>query len=314
MKNFNKSIAVFALTILAITTCFAGGVKNEYKTDAATGARYLYIKHDIKGAKPVMGDIAFVRIAYKRADDSLLFDSHANGRTDSTSIIPLSLQSTFRGSLEAGITLMAAGDSASFLISADSIYLKAFKLKAIPAYVKPGTDLKFYIKLVRFETVSQMKDEQYALIEKHKEDGKKMQAAEAVQINKYLADKNIKVKPWILDSLYIIQRIGTIGKPINEGDTIEIKYTGMFLDGTVFDQSDKGDGGKGTYKFQYKHNAQLIRGWLEVLPTLHEGEKVRFLLPSNVAYGANGAGKDIKPYTPLLFEIEVVRVISPLDK
>ncbi len=314
MKNLKNLTSVFILAILGITTCFAGGAKNEYKTDATTGVRYLYIKHDVKGAKPVMGDIAFVRIVYKRADDSLLFDSHAGGRTDSTSIIPLSLQSTFRGSLESGISLMAAGDSASFLISADSIYLKAFKLKAIPAYVKSGTDLKFYIKLVRFETISQMKDEQYALIEKHKEDGKKMQAAEGAEITKYLADKNIKVKPWVLDSLYIIQRTGTIGKPVNEGDTLEVKYTGMFLDGTVFDQSDKGDGGKGTYKFLYKHNAQLIRGWLEVLPTMHQGEKVRFLLPSNVAYGASGIGKDIKPYTPLLFEIEVIRVISPLDK
>lgn len=313
MNHFGKVFSLLIVSILLAFNCKAGDEKNEYKTDLATGVKYLYIKHDAQAAKPVITDIAYVRIVYKRDDDSLLFDSHA-GKTDSTSIIPLSLQKSFRGSLEDAITLMASGDSASFLISTDSIYLKAFKLKEIPPFVKAHSYLKFYIKLVRFETLNQMKDEQYALLGKHKADAKKSQAAEAASIQKYLANNDLKIKPLILDSLYILQRTGTIGKEINDGDTIEIKYTGMLLDGTIFDQSDKGDGGKGTYKFQYKHNAQLIRGWIEVLATMHEGEKVRFLLPSSVGYGPSSAGKDIKPYSTLLFEIEVVKVISPFDK
>lgn len=308
------STGVFLLALLSAFNCSAGGVKNEYKTDPNTGVRYLYIKHNEKGARPVIGDIAYVRIVYKRDDDSLLFDSHAGTRTDSTSIIPLSLQNAFRGSLESGITLMAAGDSAGFLISADSIYLKAFKLKAIPKYIKQGSDLKFYIKLVRFETFSQMKDEQYALMERRREESTKMQAAEGASITKYLADKKIKVKPLVLDSLYILERIGGNGKVVNEGDSVVVKYTGMLLDGTVFDQSDKGDGGKGTIKFQYKRNAQIIRGWIEVIGMMQEGEKMRVLIPSNLAYGSKGQGKDIKPYSPLLFEVEMVKVISPLDK
>ncbi len=315
MNYFTKFSLLGVFTILVAFNCTAGGgAKNEYKTDPATGIKYMFLKHDAKAAKPAMGDIAFVRIVYKRDDDSILFDSHAGGRTDSTSIIPLSLQKSFHGSLEQGISLMAVGDSASFLINADSIYLKAFKLKAIPPFVKSGTNLKFYIKLTKFETVKEMKDDQYALIEKRRVEAKNMQTAEGKAIQKYLTDNNIKTKPWILDSLYILQRTGTLGKQINDGDSIEVKYTGMLLDGTVFDQSDKGDGGKGTFKFQYKRNAQLIRGWLEVIATMHEGEKVRILLPSCVAYGPNAMGKDIKPYSPLLFEIEVVKVTSPLDK
>ncbi|HTB30512.1 MAG TPA: FKBP-type peptidyl-prolyl cis-trans isomerase [Bacteroidia bacterium] len=315
MKFFAKGSAIFVFTLFLVSYGFAGGVKNEYKTDPVTGVKYILIKHDSKGATPKMGDIAFVRIMYKRSDDSVLFNSHAGNRNDSTSIIPLSLKSSFHGSLEDGITLMAAGDSASFLLNADSVYLKAFKLKVLPMFIKPGSNLKFYIKLVKFETLQQMKDDQLAMIEKRKVEAKRMQSTEGAVIEKYLADNKINVKPLILDSLYILERSGkATGKSINDGDSVEIKYTGMLLDGTIFDQSDKGDGGKGTYKFLYKHNAQLIRGWLEVLPTMHEGEKVRFLLPSGVAYGPNAAGKDIKPYSPLLFEIEVLKIISPLDK
>jgi FKBP-type peptidyl-prolyl cis-trans isomerase FkpA len=313
--RYLKVLSVLLFVSFGALNCTAGGgVKSEYKVDPATGLKYMYIKHDIKGAKPKMGDIAYVRIVYKRDDDSLLFDSHSGGRTDSTSIIPLSLQSSFKGSLEDGIAMMAAGDSASFLISADSIYLKAFRLKVFPSFVRPGSSLKFYIKLVRFQTLQQLKDEQYAIVEKRRTEMKNMQTAEGMSISKYLKDNNIKVKPVQIDSLYIIERTGTLGKSVNEGDSVEVRYKGMLLDGTIFDQSDRGDGSKGTFKLQYKHNAQIVRGWIEVLGTMHEGEKVKILLPSSMAYGPYAAGKDIKPFTPLLFELEVVKVTSPFDK
>jgi FKBP-type peptidyl-prolyl cis-trans isomerase len=291
-----------------------GDVKNTYKTDLSTGVRYLFFKHDKGGVKPAIGDIAFVRLIYKRDDDSLLFDSHNTGGPDSSGMVPLTLSLSFKGSLEQGVTLMATGDSASFLVSADSIYSKIFKLKKLPPYIKQGSNLKFYIKLVRFETQSQLKEQEYGRIEKRRADMRQMQNAEGPSIRKYLADKNIRAKPIMVDSLYILQRSGTAGRPIYEGDSVEIKYTGMLLDGTVFDQSDIGDGSPGTTTFLYRHNAKLIKGWLDVLETMHQGETVRFLLPSSLAYGFYGKNKEIKPYTPLLFEITVVRVSSPFDK
>jgi len=286
----------------------------EYKTDPATGVKYLFFKQDKKGIKPVMGDMAYVRIVYKTEKDSLLFDSHINGRPDSTSIIPLTLKSIFSGSLEQGITLMAKGDSASFLISADSVYLKLFKQKALPPYIKQGSKLKFYIKLVKIETPDQLKAREYGIILQRRADMEKMKNAEADSIRRYLTMENIQVKPTMIDSLYILERKGTPGRPINEGDSVELKYTGMFLNGKIFDQSDRGDGGPGTFKILYRHNAKLITGWLDLLETLHQGETVRVLIPSSLAYGSYGAGKDIKPFTPLLFEIKVIKVSSPFEQ
>lgn len=313
MNPFKRFFILSLLLVSAVFTSTAGNKEREYKTHAGTGVKYLFFKQDKKGPKPVMGDIAYVRIVYKTSTDSILFDSH-EGHTDSTSIIPLTLTSTFKGSLEQGITLMATGDSASFLVSADSIYLKLFKLKALPAYIKPGSDLKFYVKLLRFETPGELKTREYAMILQRRADMQKMKKAEADSIRKYLKERNIQVKPTMVDSMYILERTGTPGRPINEGDSVEIKYTGMFLDGTVFDQSDRGDGGPGTIKIVYRHNAKLIKGWLDVLETMHQGETVRVLLPSSLAYGSYGAGKDIKPYTPLLFEIKVIRVSSPFEQ
>lgn len=313
--NLLKRLTPLVILIIAgAFNCMADGGKGAYKTDPVTGVKYLFFKHDKKGIKPAMGDVAFVRLVYKREDDSVIFDSHKEGSPDSESVVPLTLTSGFSGSLEQGIAMMAIGDSASFLVSADSIYLKIFKLKAIPHYIKKGSDLKFYIKLVKFETQGQLKDQQYAMIEKRRSDMGKKQKAESDSIRKYLEGKNIRVKPTIVDSFYILQRSGVIGRPINEGDSVELKYTGMLLDGTVFEQSDNGDGTSGTVKFVYRHNAKLIQGWLDVLETMHEGETVRFLLPSSLAYGSYGKGKEIKPYTPLLFEMKIVKVTSPFDK
>lgn len=308
-----KNFLSFLFTIPLVINCAAAGdTKNEYKTDPATGIKYLFFKHNEKGEKPVMGDVAYIRITYKTANDSLLFDSHSEGRTDSASLIPLTLRKSFEGCLEQGVSLMAVGDSASFLISADSIYLKAFRLKSLPPYIKQGSELKFYIKLVKFKTAKELNEEEYALIEKHREEMKKMQNEESTSIEKYLKDNKITVKPTMIDSLYILEHSGsTKGKPVEDGDSVVVKYTGQFLNGTVFDQSDRGDGGKGTFKFLLRYNAPIIRGWIEVLLNMHEGEKERVLFPSSLAYGPIGAGKTIRPFTPLLFEIEVVKVISP---
>lgn len=310
-----KWLSLFIILLITrVPFCAAGGTKSDYKIDPATGVRYLFLKQNRNAVKPVMGDIAFVHLLYKREDDSLLFDSHIAGHPDSNGVLPLTLTSGFKGSLEQGIAMMGVADSASFLVNADSIYFKIFKLKTLPSYIKKGSYLKFYIKLVRFETPEQLKNQEYLMIEQRRTEMQTMQSREGDSIEKYLIRKNIKVKPLMVDSFYILQRSGIAGRPINEGDSVIIKYTGMLLDGTVFEQSDNGDGGKGTSTFLYRHNAKLIKGWLDVLETMHEGETMRFLLPSSLAYGSYGMGKSIKPYTPLLFEITVVKVISPFDK
>ncbi len=310
---FSSSLVIVLLSVALKSTAADG--KIDYKKDPATGVRYLFFKQNSPAVKPAAGDIAFVCVTYKRDDDSLLFDSRTGGHTDSTGSFPLNLKSVFQGSLEQGIQMMSVGDSASFLINADSLYIKAFKLKALPHFIKEGSDLKFYVKLIRFATPDQLKDEQHTKVEKRFDELKKIQNSEADSIKRYLTKNNIKTKPTMVDSIYILERSGgNMIRPIEEGDSIEVKYTGMLLNGTIFDQSNKGDGGKATYKLLFKHNAQLIKGWIEVLSTMHEGEKVRFLLPSSMAYGPFGASKSIPAFTPLLFEIEVIKVISPFDK
>ena len=85
-------------------------------------------------------------------------------------------------------------------------------------------------------------------------------------------------------------------------DVVEVHYHGTLLDGTVFDSSvDRGE----TTSFPLN---RVIPGWTEGLQLMKEGGKYRFFIPYDLAYGGRGAGADIKPYSTLIFEVELFKV------
>ena len=101
---------------------------------------------------------------------------------------------------------------------------------------------------------------------------------------------------------YIIDKtkVGT-GSNVTTGKTVTVKYTGTFMDGSIFDSSDS---------FTYVHkasNQRMITGWEEGIELLNKGAKATFLFPSSLAYGPYGYSS-IPGYSPLFFVIEVVDI------
>lgn len=88
-------------------------------------------------------------------------------------------------------------------------------------------------------------------------------------------------------------------------DQVEVHYTGKLIDGTVFDSSvDRGV--PATFGV-----TQVIPGWVEALQLMKAGSKWRLFIPSNLAYGPNGApGSPIGPNSTLIFDVELLRVIG----
>ena len=94
------------------------------------------------------------------------------------------------------------------------------------------------------------------------------------------------------------------GKKAQKNDLVSVHYKGQLADGTVFDSS-------------YKRNdpieftlgvGQVIAGWDEGIALLHVGEKARFVIPSTLAYGSQGAGGVIPPNANLIFDVELVAI------
>jgi FKBP-type peptidyl-prolyl cis-trans isomerase len=94
------------------------------------------------------------------------------------------------------------------------------------------------------------------------------------------------------------------GKQASKGDMVSVHYKGQLLDGTVFDSSYKR---KQPIDFNVGIG-QVISGWDEGIQLLKVGDKARFVIPSQLAYGSQGAGGVIPPDAPLIFDVELVNV------
>ena len=102
---------------------------------------------------------------------------------------------------------------------------------------------------------------------------------------------------------YQILQKGT-GKKATKGAGVSVHYKGQLLDGTVFDSSYKR---KQPIDFNVGLG-QVISGWDEGIQLLQVGDKARFVIPSNLAYGAAGAGGVIPPDATLIFDVELMDV------
>lgn len=98
---------------------------------------------------------------------------------------------------------------------------------------------------------------------------------------------------------------GTGDREVKAGDTVSVQYTGKLTDGTVFDSTSK----RNNEPFAFTVGAgQVIKGWDQGLLGAKVGEKRTLTIPSDMGYGAAGAGGVIPPNATLVFDIEVVSI------
>lgn len=103
---------------------------------------------------------------------------------------------------------------------------------------------------------------------------------------------------------YEVLKEGDGPKP-TAADRVEVHYTGKLIDGTVFDSSEE-RGVPATFGV-----TQVIPGWVEALQLMKAGSKWRLFIPSNLAYGPNGApGSPIGPNATLIFDVELLKVLD----
>lgn len=93
------------------------------------------------------------------------------------------------------------------------------------------------------------------------------------------------------------------GKKPKATDQVKCHYHGTLIDGTVFDSSvERGE--PATFGVN-----QVIQGWVEALQLMTEGSKWRLFIPSNLAYGSQGAGQVIQPNSTLIFDVELLEIV-----
>jgi peptidylprolyl isomerase len=299
-----KSVFVVAMSLLITATLLSCEPKSPFKGYTPTGTG-LYYKEIVKGTGNQLqqGDIIFPRLAYY-INDSLLF---------TTADLPEPAvdqvhESMFPGDIYEAFAMMHVGDSMSFMISADSTFRKQFRVTELPSFVKPGDFLRWEVvidKAMSEEAYQQMKqEEQRKLQEEQAVLGQQSKDAFAA----WLVANGVKAKPSESGLIYVCTKKGKGPKP-GYKQTVKVHYTGKLLDGTVFDSSvERGE----PIAFSLGVG-QVIKGWDEGIALMSKGEKGILYIPSNLAYGPRQAGELIKPFSNLMFEVELVDFYTKKD-
>lgn len=121
----------------------------------------------------------------------------------------------------------------------------------------------------------------------------------------FLADNKLKQGIIVTPSglQYEVIRLGTGPRP-TKANTVKVHYTGTLIDGTEFDSSIKRN-----TPAQFPVTG-VIAGWTEALQLMPAGSKFKLYIPENLGYGSKGAGDKIKPFSALIFEVELLEIVN----
>ena len=215
----------------------------------------------------------------------------------------------YDGVLHEGIMMMHKGDRAIFAVEADSM-AKFMQPNQMPPMYEQGKGMKFYYEINLQDIVT--KDEFAEEQANYQQEMEKARDAEPELIASYVKDNNIKAQP-NAKGLYVIVKKKGNGPTVAAGREVRISYTGRLLDGTVFDSSNEADcqahGLQCHEPLTYVvGQMSLIPGWDEGVMGQPEGSQLQLIIPSAMGYGSQGAGQLIPPYSPLVFDIDIVSV------
>lgn len=295
-----------ALAAIGLASCNGGFKQGE--------GGLLYNIHTSKGAPKIKeGDFVSLNMVVKTDGDSILNSTYESGQPTRTAMP----KAQAKGDIVAGIGLLGEGDSATFKISADTLFKKG---QQRPPGFK-GKYLVFQVKIEKVIAKGSLNEQVFRgrVMDYIKSEGEALKKEEPAKIKKYIADHNLKVEKTASGLMYVITNPGTGDKPA-VGDTAVVNYTGKQVNGKVFDTSVKEVATKEKLPVDPMRQfapiripvgqAKVIQGWDEGLQLLNKGAKAIFIIPSDIAYKDQGIGP-IGPYTPLVFEMEMVNVVHP---
>ncbi|MDB5135290.1 MAG: FKBP-type peptidylprolyl isomerase [Mucilaginibacter sp.] len=299
-----RNLMFLAFAALGLASCNGGFKKGE--------GGLLYNIHVAKGGPTIKeGDFISVNLVAKTDGDSVLYSTYEAGHASQT-LLP---KPQSKGDIYAGIKFLAEGDSATIKTNIDSMFKKG--------QPKPPFKGKYIVYEVKVEKVipkGTMKDTAFnSLITSYmKGQTDAMRKGEPIKIKKYIDDNKLTGTTTPSGLFYVITKPGVGDKPA-VGDTAEVFYTAKYLSGKIFETNVKEIAQKNkTFNPMQKYKAiripvgvkGVIPGWDEGLQLLNKGAKATFVIPSRLAYGEQGY-QIIGPFTPLVFDVELVSIIHP---
>lgn len=274
--------------ILVLLVIFLSCNKQRFDT-SPTGLKFHFIEKK-NGIRPKVGEMMRMHLKYRDSKNNLLYDSDELGNA-----FVLQLETpSFIGGLEEGFAMMGKGDSAIFLVSADSVFDKTFRL-AMPPTLTRGELLQFEVRLKEVLTVAEFRNESAETAGKERDQQKR-------NIEEYLRKNNMLLDPVQEGVYFVLLKEGDGLKPV-AGDSVEISYSGTFLSGEIFDASDRKGG---NLKYVLGDGKRLL-AWEKAISSMNAGAVARLILSAENAYGEQGLGP-VPANTPIIYDIKLIKV------
>jgi FKBP-type peptidyl-prolyl cis-trans isomerase len=266
-----------------------------------TGLEYAILRHDNKDRKIAPNDFVFLYLSYaleRNGQDSLIFES-ANAAPDGRMVLQIT-EPQYKGSIIEGLSMLSEKDSARFVTSADSFFLKTVRVKTLPPFVMSGEKVYFNVGVSEVLSESEMEEKKKEMQAQYESEMKTLTEKQIVDIKQYMSDLGHEAE-LNEDGIFIVSTQAGQGEMPKQGATVFVHYTGKLLNGNVFDSSvERGQ------PFSFKlGTGQVIKGWDVGIAKLKPGEKAILGIPSSLAYGARSMGA-IPANSPLIFEVELI--------
>jgi FKBP-type peptidyl-prolyl cis-trans isomerase FkpA len=282
----NFKIYLFILGLLNLTSSIFA--QNQNFMTSPNGLKYKILKSEANSRKIQMDDLIDFQLTVQNYKDSLIGSQTYKSVSVTPPINKIDVREIFG--------LLSQGDSALCVVSVDSVV--KLSGEEPPKFFPKGTSVKYFFKILAVKSRTEI------------------QATESKVLSEYAQKNNLKVQT-TASGLQYTMLIQGAGRRPNQGETVRVNYTGKLLNGKVFDTSlDYVAQANNLFNPNRPYQplgfalgqGQVIKGWDEGISLLTLGSKAILLIPSYLAYGERGAGGDIPPNSPLVFEVELVGI------
>ena len=302
-----KKILIAILTLIASSVVVAQTQTDRMYDITSSGLMYKFEKSNPAAQGVNRGDVLVGEMVLSFEGDTLM-----SNMGDPQRIIQVGERS-FAGDLSDGLLMMHKGDKAVFGVSADEM-AKYLDESQMPKKYKKGSGMRFFYAVtiediltpqdiaveqeVYLAEMSQRKAEEPSLIERY--------------INEHPAN-------WVQtkEGVYVNVKKEGGGKAVKKGKMVKADFECRTLEGQLFDTSKKEvaqkEGGLvegreyGALNYKVGELA-MIEGWEKGIEGQKKGSELTLVVPSNMAYGAQGMGTKLMPYTPIVIDITILEV------
>ncbi len=270
-------------------------LENNLKTKSTPDGLHYLTRSPGAGVSSKDGD--YVLIRYKAMLlDSTVFDESEPGNPF---VFQVGNREVIKG-LDHGVQLMKMGEKTTFFIPPSLGYQQY----GVEGSVPPNSPLLYEVELLdvmdfdQYDRYMRELEEQERVEFEHR---KKAQFNTDIRlIEEYAAANQLRTKRTPSGLSYVITKPGK-GTPAKKGNRLKINYEGYFLDGNLFEASEK------PYEFTLGA-ARVIEGWEEGLQFFNKGSEGWLLVPSKLAYGPVPVGK-IPANSVVIFKIKVLEIL-----